>query len=219
MIETSTLKFLKELSKNNNREWFQANKKAFDAAHDNVTALAGYLIGEIGKFDPAVSSLEPKSCVFRIYRDIRFSKDKSPYKTNLGAYFAPGGRKSMQPGYYIHIQPGQCFIAAGKHMPDAGELLKIRTAIAENTKEFLGIVEKRSFREKFGLLHGDRLSRPPKGFSEDSPAIEYLKLKSFTVYTEYQKDKLITSREFPKTVVKDFKAMFPLIDYLRRTLS
>jgi uncharacterized protein (TIGR02453 family) len=219
MIETSTLKFLKDLAKNNHREWFQANKKAFEAANDNVAALAGYLIGEIGKFDPAVSSLEPKGCVFRIYRDIRFSKDKSPYKTNLGAYFAPGGRKSMQPGYYIHIQPGQCFVAAGKHMPDANELLKIRNRIVSNSKEFLGIVEKRSFRDKFGALHGDRLSRPPKGFSEDSPAIEYLKLKSLTVYTEYKKDKLITSKDFPKTVVKDFKAMFPLVDYLRRALS
>ena len=219
MIETATLKFLKDLSKNNNRDWFQANKKEFDAAHDNVVALAGYLIGEIGRFDPAISSLEPKSCVFRIYRDIRFSKDKSPYKTNLGAYFAPGGRKSMQPGYYIHIQPGQCFIAAGKHMPDAGELLKIRNKISSNSKEFLSIVEKRSFRDKFGVLHGDRLSRPPKGFAEDSPAIEYLKLKSFTVYTEYKKDKLITSPDFPKTVVKDFKAMFPLINYLRKALS
>jgi uncharacterized protein (TIGR02453 family) len=218
MIEASTLKFLKALSKNNNREWFQANKKAFEAAQDNVVALAGYLIGQIGKFDPAVASLEPKSCVFRIYRDVRFSKDKSPYKTNLGAYVSPGGRKSMQPGYYIHIQPGQCFIAAGKYMPDAGELLKIRTAMAAKPKEFLGIVEKRSFKDKFGVLHGDRLMRPPKGFSEDSPVIEYLKLKSFTVYTEYKKDKLITSKEFPKTVIKDFKAMFPLVDYLRRVL-
>ncbi|HYJ89863.1 MAG TPA: DUF2461 domain-containing protein [Pyrinomonadaceae bacterium] len=219
MIETSTLKFLKELEKNNNRDWFQANKKAFEAAQDNVTALAGYLIGEIGKFDSAVASIEPKSCVFRIYRDIRFSKDKSPYKTNLGAYISPGGRKSMQPGYYIHIQPGQCFVAAGKHMPDATELLKVRTAIAANPKEFLGIVEKRSFREKFGVLHGERLSRPPKGFSEESPAIEYLKLKSFTIYSEYKSNKLITSSDFPKTVVKDFKAMFPLMNYLRRALA
>src|SRR5262245_62116734 len=104
-------------------------------------------------------------------------------------------------------------------MPDAGELLKIRNTIAADSKKFLGIVEKRSFRDKFGMFHGDRLSRPPKGFSEDSPAIEYLKLKSFTVYNEYKKDKLITSPDFPKTVVKDFKAMFPLIDYLRNGLS
>lgn len=219
MIEPSTLKFLKELEKNNDRDWFQANKKSFEAAQDNVTALAGYLIGEIGKFDAAVAGLDPKSCVFRIYRDIRFSKDKSPYKTNLGAYISPGGRKSMQPGYYIHIQPGQCFIAAGKHMPDAGELLKIRMAINTKPKEFLSIVEKRAFREKFGELHGERLSRPPKGFSDGSPVIEYLKLKSFTVFSDYKDSKLITSADFPKRVIKDFKLMFPLVDYLRRVLA
>ena len=94
MIHTETIEFLKKLAKNNNREWFQANKKAFEAAQDNMTAFAGYLIGEIGKFDDAVASIDPKSCVFRIYRDVRFSKDKSPYKINLGAYISPGGRKS-----------------------------------------------------------------------------------------------------------------------------
>jgi uncharacterized protein (TIGR02453 family) len=219
MIQNSTLKFLKQLEQNNNRDWFQENKSAFEAAQDNVTALAGYLIGEIGKFDPAVASLEPKSCVFRIYRDIRFSKDKSPYKTNLGAYISPGGRKSMQPGYYIHIQPGQCFVAAGKHMPDAGELLKIRKAIANDPKSFKKIVEKPSFLKDFGGLHGERLSRPPKGFSEDSPAIDYLKLKSYTVAKDYRNKKLITSADFPKAVVKDFKAMLPLVNYLRAALG
>ena len=125
----------------------------------------------------------------------------------------------MQPGYYIHVQPGQCFIAAGKHTPDAGELLKIRMAINTNPKDFLAIVAKRSFREKFGELHGERLSRPPKGFSEDSPVIEFLKLRSFTVYSEYTNNKLITSAAFPKQIAKDLKAMFPLVDYLRRVLA
>lgn len=218
MIEPSTLRFLKQLAQNNDREWFQANRKELEAAQDNVTALAGYLIGEIGKFDPAVSGLDPKSCVFRIYRDVRFSKDKSPYKTNLGAYISPGGRKSMQPGYYIHIQPGQYFVAGGKHMPDAGELLRIRTSIAGDARAFEKIVEKRSFVDNFGELHGERLSRPPKGFSDDSPAIEYLKLKSYTVVKDYRNSKVITSTEFPKAVVKDFKAMFPLVEYLRAAL-
>ena len=218
MIAPETLQFLKKLDRNNDRDWFNAHKTDFERAKDNITALTGYLIGEIAKFDPAVAGTLPEACVFRIYRDIRFSKDKSPYKTNLGAYIAPGGRKSMLPGYYIHIQPGQCFVAAGKHMPDPGELLKIKAAIARNPKAFLGIVEKRSFREKFGVLHGERLSRPPKGFSNDSPAIEYLKLKSFTVFSDYRTDKTIISPDFPKTVVKDFKAMFPLVDYLRRVL-
>ena len=125
-----------KLEKNNDRDWFQANKKAFDTAQANLVEFSGFLIGEIGQFDDAVVGINPLSCVFRIYRDVRFSKDKSPYKTNLGSYISPGGRKSMQPGYYFHIQPGQSFIAAGKHIPDGPETLKIRNAIAVNPDEF-----------------------------------------------------------------------------------
>lgn len=147
MIQKETIAFLKNLKKNNERDWFQANKKAFDAAQDNMTAFAGYLIGEIGKFDEGVAGLDPKACVFRIYRDTRFSKDKSPYKTNLGAYIAPGGRKSMLPGYYFHLEPGASFVAGGKHIPDGPELLKIRNAIVDNTPAFLEIVEKKSFQK------------------------------------------------------------------------
>lgn len=119
MIAEETLDFLKKLKKNNDREWFQSNKKLFQSAQDNMTAFAGYLIGEIGKFDEAVAGLDPKTCVFRIYRDVRFSKDKSPYKTNLGAYISPGGRKSMQPGYYFHVEPGSSFVAAENAVPTA----------------------------------------------------------------------------------------------------
>jgi len=161
MIAKETLDFLKKLSKNNNREWFQANKRSFDAAQDNMTAFAGFLIGEIGKLDNSVASIDPKSCVFRIYRDVRFSKDKSPYKTNLGAYISPGGRKSMQPGYYFHLEPGKSFVAGGKHIPDGSETLKIRNAIAKNTAEFLKIVKKKSFLDTFGELHGDALKSAP----------------------------------------------------------
>jgi len=219
MIERSTLKFLKDLAANNDREWFQANKKLFDAAQDNVIAFTGQLIGEISKFDSAVSSIDPKSCVFRIYRDTRFAKDKSPYKTNLGCWISPGGRKSMMPGYYIHVQPGHCFVAAGKHMPDSSELLKIRNAIAEDTKEFFKIVEGKVFKERFGEMHGDRLSRPPKGFAPDHPAVEYLKLKSFTAHREYKDDKVVTAGDYAKILAKDAKAMYPLVMFLRRALA
>jgi uncharacterized protein (TIGR02453 family) len=219
MLAKETLTFLKDLDRNNDREWFQANKKHFDAAQDNVTALTGYLIGGIGKFDAEVAALDPKTCVFRIYRDIRFSKDKRPYKTNLGMYIAPGGRKSMRPGYYIHIQPGQCFIAGGKHMPDGSECLKIRTAIANNTAEFLKIVGKKSFVDQFGELHGDKLKSAPKGFDPGHKAIEYLKLKEFMAFQELHDDKHVTSEEFPKTLVKLAKEMYPLVAFLRKTLS
>ncbi len=219
MLTKETLDFLKKLSKNNNREWFQANKKAFDAAQDNMTAFAGYLIGEIGKFDNAIASIDPKSCVFRIYRDVRFSKDKSPYKTNLGAYISPGGRKSMQPGYYFHLEPGQSFVAGGKHIPDGAETLKIRNAIAKNTSEFLKIVEKKSFLDTFGELRGDALKSAPKGFDPDHKAIEYLKLKEFMAWTEFKSDKVLTNAAFPKNLVKTMKEMYPLISFLRKALG
>jgi uncharacterized protein (TIGR02453 family) len=219
MLSIDTLRFLKELANNNNRDWFQANKKRFDSAQDNLTAFTDYLIGEVGKFDDAVATLDPKSCVFRIYRDVRFSKDKSPYKTNLGAYISPGGRKSMQPGYYFHLQPGQSFIAGGKHIPDGPETLKIRNAIANNTDEFLKIVGKKSYRDTFGEMHGDKLKSAPKGFDPDHKALEYLKLKEFMAFTELHDDKFLISAEFPKHLVKTMKEMFPLVSFLRKALS
>ena len=219
MIAKETLDFLKKLSKNNNRDWFQANKKAFDAAQDNMTAFVGYLMGEIGKFDDAVADIDPKSCVFRIYRDVRFSKDKSPYKTNLGAYISPGGRKSMQPGYYFHLEPGKSFVAGGKHIPDGSETLNIRNAIAKNTAEFLKIVEKKSFLDTFGCLSGDSLKSAPKGFDANHKAIEYLKLKEFMAWTEFKSDKTLTDATFPKNLVKTMKEMYPLITFLRNALA
>jgi len=219
LIEKSTVDFLKELASNNNRDWFQANKKAFDTAQDNMTAFAGFLIGEIGMLDREVADLDPKSCVFRIYRDVRFSKDKSPYKTNLGAYISPGGRKSMQPGYYFHLEPGRSFVAGGKHIPDGPELLKIRNAIAKDTADFLKIVEKKSFLEAFGRMSGDALKSAPKGFDADHKAIEYLKLKEFMAWTEFKNEKLLLSPEFPNNLIKMMKEMYPLVAFLRKALK
>lgn len=218
MITTETLNFLKKLKANNDREWFTANKKGFGAANDNVAAFIGSLISAIGKFDDKVAGLDPKSCLFRIYRDVRFSKDKSPYKTNLGAYIAPGGRRSMLPGYYCHIEPGQSFMAGGKHMPDGPELLRIRKAIAENTDEFLKIVKKKSFRDAFGELHGDRLKTAPKGFDPDHKAIDFLKMKGFTVYVEFP-DKTVLASDFSRTAAKLAKEMYPFVTFLRKALK
>ena len=217
MLAKETVDFLKKLDGNNNRDWFNTNKAAFQKANDNVTAVTGELIDRISKFDPAVSGLDPKTCMFRIYRDVRFSKDKSPYKTNLGAFIAPGGKKAMQPGYYFHVQPRMFFAAAGKHLPDGSELLKIRNAVAANTKEFLKIVEDKRFKARFGDLDGERLSRPPKGFAAGHPAIEYLKLKSFTVSEEFAAKDAI-SAGYPKMLTESFKASYPLIVFLRNAL-
>lgn len=219
MIERSTLEFLSELAVNNNRDWFMANKKRFDDAQSNVTAFAGYLIGEIGKFDDEVAAIDPKSCVFRIYRDVRFSKDKSPYKINLGSYISPGGRKSMQPGYYFHLQPDHSFVAGGKHIPDGPELLKIRTAIAGDTDEFLKIVNKKSFRDILGELWDAKLKTAPKGFDPDHKAVEFLKLKEFMATAEFHDDRVLTSAEFPRQIVKITKEMYPLVAFLRKALA
>lgn len=218
MLAKETVDFLKKLDKNNDRDWFNANKDSFLKANDNVIAVTGELIGRIAKFDPDVAGLDPKSCVFRIYRDVRFSADKSPYKTNLGAFIAPGGKKGLAPGYYFHIQPNMFFAAAGKHMPDASETLKIRNAIAARTKEFLKIIENKTFRKRFGDLDGDRLSRPPKGFAAENPAIEYLKLKSFTVSEEFTAAQAI-SKDYPRMLADSFKAAYPLVLFLRSSLA
>lgn len=217
MLAKETLHFLKKLEKNNNREWFQANKDAFVKASDNIVALAGQLIDGIAKFDSEAAGIDPKACLFRIYRDVRFSKDKSPYKTNLGAFISPGGRKLMAPGYYFHIQPGQFFAAAGKHLPDPAELLKIRNAIANRTAEFLKIVESKKFHERFGDFDAERLSKPPKGFSADSPTIEYLKLKSFTISESFSENEAL-SHDYPKRLLESFKASYPLVVFLREAL-
>jgi uncharacterized protein (TIGR02453 family) len=218
MLAKETLDFLKKLEKNNDREWFNANKDPFVRANDNVIAVTGDLIGRISKFDPSVVGIDPKSCVFRIYRDVRFSKDKSPYKTNLGAFIAPGGKKAMLPGYYFHVQPKMYFSAAGKHMPDNAELLKIRNQIAANTKEFFKIVEAKKFTDRFKGFHdGDKLTKPPKGFDADHPAIEYLKLKSLTVGEEFT-EKDVLSKDYSKMLADSFKAAYPLVEFLRTAL-
>jgi uncharacterized protein (TIGR02453 family) len=219
MLSKETLAFLKNLDKNNNREWFQAHKGEFEAAKSNVAALTGHLIGKMSRFDPDVAGLLPDACAFRIYRDIRFSKNKDPYKNNMGAYISPGGRKSMAPGYYLHIQPGNSFVAGGKYHPDSGELLKIRNAIADNSVEFLKILRGKKYRELFGEMSGDRLKNAPKGFPADHKAVKYLKLKDFVAYRELFDDKFLLSDEFPDYVVSVFKQMYPLNMFLRKALA
>ncbi len=218
MLAKETVDFLKKLEKNNNRDWFNANKQAFLGANDNVIAMTGDITGRIEKFDASVTGFDPKSGVFRIYRDVRFSKDKSPYKTNLGAFIAPGGKKAMAPGYYFHIQPKMFFAAAGKHMPDSPELLRIRNAISSKAKEFMEIVEAKKFKDRFGELDGERLKNPPKGFMVTDPAIEYLKLKSFTVSEEFSERDALAA-DYPKKLAESFKAAYPLVTFLRDALK
>lgn len=219
MLRPETLTFLKKLDKNNDREWFNAHKDQFIAAKENIAALTRYLISQIAKFDAEISGTLAEDCVFRIYRDVRFSKNKNPYKNNLGAYIAPGGRKSAMPGYYFHIQPGQCFIAAGLHMPESADLLKVRKAIDAKPKEFLKIVNAKVFKDRFGELHGEKLKLMPKGFPADHPLIEFLKMKSMTAYREYKSEKIVLGQDYPKMLTADAKSIYPFIAFLRQALK
>jgi uncharacterized protein (TIGR02453 family) len=219
MLTRETITFLKRLDRNNNRDWLQSHKPDFETAKEDFAKFVEDLIGRIAKFDPKIGGLLPESCTFRIYRDVRFSKDKKPYKTNFGAYLSAGGRKSAAPGYYFHLQPGHSFLAAGKYYPEPSELMKVRTAIADHTDEFRKILNARNFKKCFGEIHGEKLKTAPKGFPKDHEAIEYLKLKNFLAFMELHDDKFVVSREFPTYVASAFKQTKPLVDFLRQALT
>lgn len=219
MLQPSTLKFIKELKKNNNKAWFDVNRKTYEAAKADFISFVDTLIPAIAKFDPAVSSLKAKECIFRINRDIRFSKDKSPYKTNMGTYINPGGKKVNTPGYYFHCEPGQNFAAGGLYVPAPEDLAKVRQEIDYNFEEWKKIIHHKAFKKYFAKVDGiEILSRPPKGYSEDNPAIEFLKMKSFIVSRPLT-DAQLTDKNLVKEVAKTFETMKPMIDFLNHALN
>ncbi len=173
--------FLTKLKQNNNRDWFNENKKHYNDAKSDFEDLINRLIPATNHFDPEIGTISAKQCVFRIFRDVRFSNDKSPYKTNMGGFIARGGRKGGFAGYYLHIDPEQSFIAGGLHMPAPEELKKARQEILYNIDDFKSIINKPSFKKTFGEIEGEQLKRPPKDFPADFPDIDLLKFKSYTV--------------------------------------
>jgi uncharacterized protein (TIGR02453 family) len=219
MIDQSTLQFLKGLHKNNNREWFLANKVKYEAAKNNFLTLVESTLTEIQKFDNNLDELTPKQCVFRINRDVRFSKNKEPYKNNFGASFSKGAKKINAAGYYFHLEPGNSFIGGGLWMPEASDLQKLRQEIDYCYKEFYGIVNNKKFANTFGTLSDEaKLSRPPKGYEIDNPAIEYLKLKSFTAIIPL-KDTEILDKGIVKKTTEIFKTLSPLVHFLNRAID
>ena len=220
MLQPSTIKFLKELKKNNNKPWFDTNRKKYEDAKADYAAFVEQLIQNISKFDEAIPEMKAKDCVFRINRDVRFSKDKSPYKSNMGASFSKGGKKINTAGYYFHCEPGQCFAGGGFYMPEAPQLAKIRQEIDYNFDEWKKIITNKSFVKKFpeGVNGIGILVRPPKGYDENNPAINFLKMKGFIVSRPVADDEL-TNKNLVKEVVKTFEAMKPLIDFLNRAVE
>ena len=213
------LKFLKDLKSNNSREWMQDNKPRYLEQKQSFFDLVQSTINQLSNFDAQVLGLEPKDCVFRINRDIRFSKDKTLYKTHFGAYMAKGGRKSMLPGYYMHLEPGnKSILAAGIYRPGSALLNKVRQEIDYNGKDLQSIVEKKSWRDDFGPLEGERLTKAPKGYSMDHPLIHYLQLKSLLAVRSL-KDSEVTSPDFHKYSIRKFKKMHPLVGFLNTAIS
>jgi uncharacterized protein (TIGR02453 family) len=219
MLQSSTIKFLKDLKKNNNKAWFDANRKVYETAKADYALLVDAIILAASKFDNSISSLKAKDCMFRINRDVRFSKDKSPYKSNMGAYMNAGGKKANTPGYYFHCEPGQSFAAGGLYVPEPEVLAKVRQEIDYNFDEWKKIINEKTFKKYFTKVDGmDVLSRPPKGYTEDNPAIEFLKMKSFIV-SRPMTDAELQDKNLVKEIAKTFEVMKPMTDFLNHALQ
>jgi uncharacterized protein (TIGR02453 family) len=214
------LKFLKDIARHNDREWFEKNKARYLEAKQDFEELVGKILKEMAKFDPGLAGLDPRKLPFRIYRDVRFSKDKRPYKTNMGAGFSPNGKLVQEPGYYLHLQPGnKSFIAGGIYQPDAGNLARIRQEIDYNPDALRKIMTAKPFRKFFdGFDDFDKLKTAPKGYPKDHPDIEWLKHKSFIVSMALT-DKEVTGKTFVNMVASASKRIKPLNDYIREALA
>ena len=213
-MQSSTLQFLRKLEKNNNREWFNENKTLYHEAQHDVISFVEKLMEEMADFDEEIGKLEAKKSVFRIYRDTRFSKDKTPYKTNFGAGLGMGKGNKIS-GYYLHIEPGKSFLAGGVYKPEPSVLKTIRQEISAFGDEFKAILEQDEFRNYFrGLSVEDKLKKLPQSFEKDDKMAEYLKLKHFIV-THPISDEQLLSENAVKEFTKIFKAMKPLNDFLQ----
>ena len=214
------LKFLRDISKHNDREWFEKNKARYLDAKESFEDLVGNVLDELVKFDDGLSGLNPKKLAFRIYRDVRFSKDKRPYKTNMGAGFSPNGKLVQEPGYYLHLQPGnKSFVAGGIYQPDTENLNKIRQEIDYNADKLKKIMSERKFRTLFNDFDDfDKLKTMPRGYAKDHPDIEWLKHKSFIVSHPFT-DKQVLDKKFVNMVSSTCKTIKPLNDFIRESIS
>jgi uncharacterized protein (TIGR02453 family) len=212
------MKFLSQLAKNNNKDWFDKHRDEYQLAKEDFEVFIDDLIVKMRPLHPELANITAKDCLFRIFRDVRFSKDKTPYKAHFGAFISKGGRKYEGPGYYLHVEPGKCFAGGGSWMP-AGPLLKaIRQEIDYNFDEFQKILAAKDFKKYFKKVEGETLKTLPQGYTADNPAINYLKMKSFTVGTKLE-DKELTAKGSVSKCVGVFTAMRPLVDLLDRCVD
>lgn len=221
MLSHSTPSFLQSLAKHNDRDWFEKHRDRYEHAKSDTESFLAAVITRLGVTDADITGLIPRQCLFRIHRDVRFSKDKAPYKTHLGAYLSKGGRKSSLAGYYLHVEPGASFAAAGLWMPMAPQLARVRQEIDYCFEELLGILNADTFRKWYGNLRLDgevSLARMPKGYSPDNPAADHLRLKSF-IASHPLTDESLTSPSASQTVADAFCAATPLVRFLNRAVE
>ena len=212
------LEFLSALAQNNHKEWMDANKKWYLETRERFLEDVGVLLKELTELEPELAAFKPKDCVFRQNRDIRFSANKDPYKTNFGAYFSPKGKKSPGPGYYLQVQPGNSFLAGGIWMPDSDTLKKIRKEIDYSGAELEKIENEPEFKKLFKEIEGEKLKTSPREYEADHPYIEYLRLKSFTVSHPIS-DKAVESGAFMTFALDGFRRMKPFNDFLARAME
>jgi uncharacterized protein (TIGR02453 family) len=217
MLQTSTIQFLKSLKKNNNKPWFDVNRKQYELAKADFASFIQKVIDSFGEKDIAIKNLIAKDCMFRINRDVRFSKDKSPYKTNFGASINAEGKKAMNSaGYYFHLEPGGAFAGGGIYVPEADVLRKVRQEIDYNFADFKKIVTAKKFKTVYGDLDRSKeflLSRVPKGYDPDNAAADFLKLKSYIALAPI-KDAELNNKDLIKKVITSFEALQPLVYFI-----
>jgi uncharacterized protein (TIGR02453 family) len=215
LIKRTTFDFLNSIKFNNNRDWFIKNRTYYTEARGNFESFVQEIINKIIDIEPIMKGLEVKSCVYRFNRDIRFSNDKSPYKTHFGAFIVRGGKRNGDKlaGYYIHIEPGKSIIAGGAYMPPTPWLNAIREKIDEEPEKLINILNTKDFIKYFGKLDGEKLKKAPKGYPTDHPHIDLLKFKSYLVVNELT-DSFVMSEKYFDHTMNVIKAMKPMNDYL-----
>lgn len=221
MLSKDSLQFLDDLKVNNNRDWFQENKKRYEAFKKEYHQLVNDFLDIMKPLDPSLEMLEVKNCTFRINRDIRFSKDKSPYKSHLGVWLSSGAKGANRSGYYIHIEKDASFIAGGFYSPDADQLKKVRKEIAFFHEDLEAILADKNFKKEFGgfeINENNSLKSMPRGYEKDHPAIEFLKLKSFTVSQNFD-IKEVLQKDFVSKMSKKLIVLKPLNEFINRALE